>query len=89
MRESETGLPLGGFLGGIPPRQQPRYWAIQPPSLTISVSVMKAASSEQRNAAKEPTSSTRPQRPRGTDLSVFFDIFDQGSLRGNGAGAAR
>ena len=66
MRESETGLPLGGFLGGIPPRQQQRYWAIQPPSMTISVPVMKAASSEQRDAAKEPTSSTRPQRPRGT-----------------------
>src|SRR5438105_10777149 len=41
------------------------YCAVQPPSIKISVPVIKPASSEQRYNASFPTSSTCPQRPSG------------------------
>ena len=41
------------------------HFAVQPPSMRMSVPVMKLAESEQRNVARLPISSTLPQQPTG------------------------
>ena len=41
------------------------YCAVHPPSITMSVPVMKPEASELRNTARAPSSSSLPQRPKG------------------------
>jgi len=53
-----------GFLSAFGLRVS-HHWAVQPPSISKSVPVIKPADSEQRYTAICPTSSACPQRPRG------------------------